>query len=244
MLVTSGTYRQSAKVNDELLRKDLYNRLLARGPRFRLPAEMIRDHALTVSGLLNGKIGGQSVFPYQPPKLWEEVAFGGNFSSQTYVQSKGADLYRRGMYIYAKRSMPHPSLVTLDAPTREVCTIQRPTTNTPLQALLLMNDPIYVEAARVMAARVMKEGGTTPPERMRFAFRLCVAREPAEREIAVLSRSYEKHLATYAQDKDAATKLVSVGESEKAKDLDVSEHAAWTAVMNTLLNLDETVTRG
>jgi mono/diheme cytochrome c family protein len=242
-IVTSATYRQSARVNEELLRKDLYNRLLARGPRFRLPAEMIRDHALSVSGLLNGKIGGTSVFPYQPPKLWEEVAFGGNFSSQTYVQSTGADLYRRGMYIYAKRSMPHPSLVTFDAPNREWCTVQRPITNTPLQALLLMNDPIYVEAARVMAARVMKEGGSGAAERLRYAFKLCVAREPSEREMVVLSRSLERHLETYRKDKEAAGKLVSVGESEKAKDLDVAEHAAWTALMNTLLNLDETITR-
>jgi hypothetical protein len=137
MIVMSATYRQSGRVSAELLHHDPYNRLLARGPRFRLYAEMIRDNALAVSGLLNRKLGGPSISPYEPPKLWDEIAFGGGFSAQTYVQSHGEDLYRRGLYIYAKRSMPHPSLITFDAPTREVCTVQRPVTNTPLQALLL-----------------------------------------------------------------------------------------------------------
>ena len=160
-----------------------------------------------------------------------------------FFQSADEDLYRRGMYIYAKRSMPHPSLVTFDGPNREWCTVQRPITNTPLQAMLLMNDPIYVEAARVMAHRVMKEGGSGAEERLRYAFKLCVARGPSEREMRVLSSSLEKHLETYRKDKEAAEKLVSVGESEKAKDVDIAEHAAWTALMNTLLNLDETLTK-
>jgi hypothetical protein len=243
MIVMSATYRQSGKVTPELLHHDPYNRLLAHGPRFRLYAEMIRDNALAVSGLLNRKMGGQSIFPYQPPKLWDEIAFGGGFSAQTYVQSKGDDLYRRGLYIYAKRSMPHPSLITFDAPNREICTVQRPVTNTPLQALLLLNDPIYVEAARVMAQRILRDGGGDDRAKLVYAFRLCTARGPNEREISILEKSLSRHREKYKADKDAATKLVSVGESQRPKDLDVSEHAAWTAVCNVMLNMDETISK-
>jgi hypothetical protein len=243
LIVMSATYRQSAKVNPELLHKDPYNRLLARGPRFRLYAEMIRDNALSVSGLLNRKLGGPSISPYESPKLWEEIAFGGDFSAQKYVQSHGDDLYRRGLYIYAKRSMPHPSLITFDAPNREVCTVQRPVTNTPLQALLLLNDPIYVEAARVMAQRVMKEGGADARGRLGFAFKLCTARGPSERELQILEKSFGRHLEKYKADKAAAEKLVAVGEAARPKELDVSELAAWTAVCNVLLNMDETISK-
>jgi hypothetical protein len=244
LIVTSAAYRQSARVTPELHQRDPENRLLARGPRFRLSAEMIRDNALSVAGLLDGRLGGRSVFPYQPPGLWEEVAFGGGFSMQTYVQSHGPDLYRRGLYIYAKRSMPNPSLVTFDAPNREVCTVQRPVTNTPLQALLLLNDTVYVEAARVMAERVMREGGADAKARIAYGFRLCTAREPTEKETAVLLRVYERAMAKYKADGAAAEKLLATGEAPRAKDLDVAEHAAWTALCNVLLNLDETVTRG
>ena len=174
-IVTSATYRQSAKVEPALLEHDPYNRLLARGPRFRLDAEMIRDNALAVSGLLNDTIGGPSVSPYQPAGLWDELG-----SGDRYVQSKGRDLYRRGMYVYWKRSIPYPPLVTFDAPNREVCTDSRARTNTPLQALVLLNDPAYVEAARVLAQRIMKEGGADVPARMAFAFRLCTARPPSD----------------------------------------------------------------
>src|SRR5580704_8938030 len=148
LLVMSATYRQSAVATPQLLERDRYNRLLARGPRFRLDAETIRDSALAVSGLLNRKIGGESVRPYQPPGLWEAIGFfdNGNFSSQKYVQSQGADRFRRGIYVYWKRSLPYPPFVTFDAPDRTVCTVQRPRTTTPLQALVLMNDPAYLEA--------------------------------------------------------------------------------------------------
>jgi mono/diheme cytochrome c family protein len=244
MLVMSAAYRQSSRVTPELEQKDPENRLLARGPRFRLPAEMIRDNALAVSGLINRQLGGPSVRPYQPPGLWEQIAFGGGFSAQTYEQSHGPDLYRRSLYTFAKRSLPHPSLVTFDAPNREVCTDRRPRTNTPLQALELLNDPIYVESARVLGQRVMKEGGADVASRLKYAFKLTTARFPSDQELAVLRRIYDKQLAKYQKDHDAAMKLVNVGESKRSAELDVSELAAWTAVGNVLLNLDEVITKG
>ena len=188
LIVMSSTYRQSAVITPQLLERDPYNRLLARGPRFRMDAEMIRDSALAVSGLLNRKMGGESVRPYQPAGLWEAMAFGGEFSSQTYVQSHGQDLYRRGLYVYWKRSLPYPSLLTFDAPNREVCTAQRPRTTTPLQALVLMNDPAFLEAARALAQRVMKEGGDDLEKRLVYAFRLTLARQPKKEEIQILQR--------------------------------------------------------
>ena len=170
LIVTSATYRQSSKVTPALLEKDPENRLLARGPRLRLPAEMIRDTALAASGLLNDEIGGPSVLPYQPKGLWEEMAFGDGFSAQAYEQSHGPDLYRRGMYTFWKRTVPPASLATFDAPDREKCTARRALTNTPLQALALMNDPTYVEASRALAQRALLEGGTDDeePHRLRL----------------------------------------------------------------------------
>ncbi len=244
LIVTSATYRQSAVVTPSLLERDPYNRLLARGPRFRMDAEMIRDSALAVSGLLNRKLGGESVRPYQPPGLWEAMAFGGEFSSQTYVQSHGPDLYRRGIYIYWKRSVPYPSLITFDAPSREVCTAQRPRTTTPLQALVLMNDPAFVEAARGLAERVLKEGGHDIQQRLVFAFRLVLARAPSKQELQILQRVYQQELENFRKDKKAAADLVSIGESARPAGVDVSELAAWTALGNLLLNLDETITKG
>jgi hypothetical protein len=244
MIVMSATYRQSSKVTPQLQEADPYNRLLGRGPRFRLSAETIRDNALAVSGLLNRQVGGPSVYPYQPAGLWEEIAFGGEFSSQKYVQSHGADLYRRGLYTYWKRSLPYPSMAVFDAPNREVCTAQRPLTNTPLQALVLMNDPAYVEAARVLAQRTLAEGGPGTVQRLVFAFRLCAAREPQPRELSVLLQIYNKQLERYQKDPAAALKLVSIGESPRPADIDVGELAAWTAVGNILLNLDEVITKG
>ena len=205
---------------------------------------MIRDSALAVSGLLDHRIGGESVRPYQPPGLWEAMAFGGEFSSQTYVQSHGPDLYRRGIYVYWKRSLPYPSLITFDAPNREVCTVQRPRTTTPLQALVLMNDPAFVEAARGLAQRVLQEGGSTLDQKLNYAFRLALARQPTREELGDLRNIYEQQLANFSRDKKAATDLLSVGESSAPKDVDPSELAAWTAIGNILLNLDETITKG
>jgi len=244
LIVMSATYRQSAHVDPEALKHDPYNRLLARGPRFRLDAEMIRDNALAVSGLLDGRLGGPSVSPYQPAGLWEEVGFGPAFSAQSYVQSHGIDLYRRGIYTYWKRALPYPALVTFDAPNREVCTDSRARTNTPLQALVLLNDPSYVEAARVLAQRILAEGGPTTAERIAFAFKLCTARAPKPEEASVLSQVFDAQLAAFKQNPAAATKLISVGESVRPAGIDPSELAAWTALGNVLLNLDETITKG
>jgi len=245
LIVMSAVYRQSSHIDAAKLERDPRNRLIARGPRFRLNAEMIRDNALAVSGLLDDRIGGPSVAPYQPPGLWEQVGFGnGEFSSQSYTQSHGQDLYRRGIYVYVKRAMPYPPLVTFDAPNREVCTDNRARTNTPLQALVLLNDPGFVEAARVLGQRVMREGGSSPAERIAYAFKLCTARAPQPAESKLLAQIYESQLARYRQDVEAAKKLTTVGESPVPGDLDVSELAAWTAIGNVLLNLDETITKG
>jgi hypothetical protein len=246
LVVTSATYRQSSKVTPALVAKDPENRLLARAPRLRLQAEFIRDQALAISGLLNGTIGGASVSPYQPPGLWEELASrldGKNWTAQTYVQSHGKDLYRRTMYTFWKRTSPPPTLTTFDAPDRETCTVRRPRTNTPLQALVLMNDPTYVEASRKLAERLMTEA-VTSDERLALAFRLTTARRPTTTETAVLRSIYQEQLAVYRKDSQAALKLLNVGESRRKEALDVAELAAWTTVASVILNLDETVTRG
>jgi hypothetical protein len=247
LIVTSATYRQSSAVTKELHAKDPENRLLARGPRFRLQAEFLRDQALAISGLLNGEVGGKSVSPYQPPGLWEELmsrSDGANWTAQTYTQSHGKDLYRRTMYTFWKRTCPPPSLATLDAPDRETCVVRRSRTNTPLQALVLMNDPTYVEAARKLAERIMKEGGASIEERIGFAFKLATARLPREKEIAVLKRVFESQRERFTKDKPAAMKLLKVGESPWDEKLDAVELAAWAMVANAIMNLDEVLTRG
>lgn len=247
LLVTSATYRQASAVTAEVLAKDPENRLLARGPRVRLQAEFIRDQALAISGLLDGRIGGTSVSPYQPAGLWEELmsrADGANFTAQTYVQSHGNDLYRRTMYTFWKRSSPPPSLITFDAPDRETCTVRRARTNTPLQALVLLNDPTYVEASRKLAERMMTEGGATPEARITFAFRLATARPPKPDELRVLKTVLDGELAVYRKNQAAAIKLLAVGESPRNAKLDPAELAAWSTVAGVILNLDETVTKG
>jgi hypothetical protein len=243
LIVTSATYRQSSRVTPLLLEKDPENRLLARGPRFRIPAEMVRDNALAVSGLLNGKIGGPSVFPYQPPGIWEELAFGDGFSAQEYVQSHGEDLYRRSMYTFWKRTAPPASLATFDAPDREKCVARRALTNTPLQALVLMNDPTYVEAARALAQRTLREGGKDANSRIVYAFRLATSRKPTKPELGLLRSLLDKQILHYRSEKDAADELVRVGESKSDEKIDDRELAAWTVVMSAILNLDETITK-
>jgi len=243
LIVTSAVYRQSSKVTPELFEKDPENRLLARGPRFRLPAEMIRDNALFVSGLINDKVGGPSVLPYQPKGLWEEMAFGGDFSAQTYEQSHGADLYRRSMYTFWKRTVPYPGLNTFDAPDREKCSARRTVTNTPLQALLLMNDPTYLEAARALAQRDLSEAPANEQERVRYAFRLVTDREPSAKEAEILDKLYQKERAHYQANKDAAAKLLVIGESKPDARFEPAELAAWTMVTSTILNMDEAVTK-
>lgn len=242
-IVTSATYRMASQGTPELLERDPENRLLARGPRVRLPAEMIRDSALAASGLLHGPIGGPSVFPYQPDGVWEDMAFGDVYSMQRYEQSHGKDLYRRTMYTFWKRTAPPPSLVTFDAPDREKCTARRTNTNTPLQALVLMNDTTYVEAARALAQRVLREAATDPGSRIRHAFRLVTAREPNPREMQVLRDLAETQVARYRRDATAAKQLLRVGESAFDPKLDPRELAGWTTVASVILNLDEAITK-
>jgi mono/diheme cytochrome c family protein len=243
LIVTSASYRQASNVTAALFERDPENRLLARGPRARLPAEMIRDTALAASGLLNREIGGPSVLPYQPKGLWEEMAFGEGFSAQTYEQSHGKDLYRRGLYTFWKRTVPPASLATFDAPDREKCTARRALTNTPLQALALLNDPTYVEASRALAQRALREGGRDQKTRLAFAFRLATARKPDSSEIGVLRGLLERQLTAFRRNLPAAIKLLNVGESPRDKTLDAAELAAWTTVASAILNLDETVTK-
>jgi hypothetical protein len=242
LIVTSATYRQASQVSPELLERDPENRLLAHGPRFRLPAEMIRDNALAASGLLNRDIGGPSVFPYQPPGLWEELSRGETFTAQEYHESTGRDLYRRSMYTFWKRTVPPASLTTFDAPDREKCTSRRLITNTPLQALVLLNDPTYVEASRVMAQRAILEAGADPQARIRFLFRQAASRKPGPQEMRVLLDLAQRRLEHYQKQPELAAKLIAVGASKPAN-LEAAELAAWTMVASTILNLDETITK-
>jgi len=209
----------------------------------RLPAETIRDNALAVSGLLNADIGGPSVFPYQPKGLWDELAFGDGFSAQSFTPSTGRDLYRRSMYTFWKRTVPPPQLVTFDAPDREKCTARRAVTNTPLQALVLMNDPTYIEAARLLAQRTMTEGGKDIQSHINFAFRLATSRLPSARERQILQILFNQQLIRYRGDKKAASDLLAVGESKCDASLNPSELAAWTIVSSAIMNLDETITK-
>jgi hypothetical protein len=244
LIVTSAAYRQSSRVTPQFLARDPENRLLARGPRFRLPAETIRDQALAISGLLVPKIGGPSVKPYQPAGLWEEISFGAGFSAQTYQQDHGEALYRRSMYTFWKRTCPPPALQTFDAPEREFCMVRRSVTNTPLQALVLMNDPTYVEASRKLAERILTEAPASPYDRVKYAFRLALARPPTAAEIKVLLGVLNQQKVAFRESREAALKLLSVGESPRNEKLDVRELAAWTTVANVILNLDETITKG
>ena len=246
LIVTSATYKQSSVVSPALVAKDPENRLLARGPRVRLQAEFLRDQALALSGLINPEIGGKSVSPYQPAGLWEELmarADGKNWSAQSYEQSHGKDLYRRTMYTFWKRTSPPPSLATFDAPDRETCTVRRSRTNTPLQALVLLNDPTYVEASRKMAERILNEGGATTEARLAWAFKLATSRDPKASETAVLQSIVDSEKTHYQADKAAADKLLKVGESARDPKLDDAELAAWTTVASVILNLDEVLNK-
>ncbi len=236
LIVTSASYRQSAAVTPEKLERDPYNRLFTRGPRLRLDAEFIRDNALAVSGLLNDKVGGPSVKPYQPPGIWDGT-------DAKYEQDKGDALYRRGLYVFWRRSAHYPSFATFDAPSREVCTVRRQRTQTPLQSLVLMNDPSFVEAARGLAERVLREEPGNAEHRLVRAFRHTLGRPPQPDEIAVLEKTYGEQLANFQRDHDAAKALLEVGESPLPEHADRAELAAMTAVANVLLNLNETITK-
>ncbi|MEO5739781.1 MAG: DUF1553 domain-containing protein, partial [Vicinamibacterales bacterium] len=237
LIVMSATYRQSSKATPELLQKDPENRLLARAPRLRLSAGVIRDQALAVSGLLVEQLGGPSVKPYQPAGLWKEL------SGQEYVQDKGDQLYRRSLYTFWKRSSPPPSLMNFDAAGREACVVRETRTNTPLQALDLMNDVTYLEASRKLAERVMKERRTSADDRIALVFRLSTARPPTPRETALLRAALSSYLDDYKANPDAARTYLSQGESPRDEELDVSELAAYSTLASLVLNLDETITR-
>ena len=243
MIVTSATYRQSSKTTPAMVERDPENRLLSHMSRFRMPAEIVRDNALAVSGLLNRKVGGQSTYPYQPAGIWEEISRGEIFSAQVYKESAGEDLYRRGMYWFWKRTAPPTSLSTFDAPDREKCVARRSVTNTPLQALVLLNDPAYVEAARVLAQNILNEAGSDTARRLTLGFRKVTGRVPEARELKVLMDLAGKQMARYARDAKGALALVAIGASPVDKTLPVAELAAWTNVATVLLNMDEAITK-
>ncbi len=238
-IVLSRTFRQSAAASREMLACDTENRLLARGPRTRLEAEFVRDNALAISGLLNPALGGKPVYPYQPPGIWSINEMGGGGWTQQHDDGQ----YRRALYIYHRRSTPYPSLLTFDAPNREVCTAGRARTSTPLQSLVLMNDPVYVEAARAFAARVIKEGGSDDASRLNHAWRLALARTLGTAERGVLERALSVQRAHFAADKTAADALLKVGDFKNPDGIERNELAAWTAVANIILNLNETISR-
>jgi mono/diheme cytochrome c family protein len=240
LLVTSATYRQSAKVTPERLAKDPRNRLLSRGPRFRLEAELVRDQALALSGLLSRKMYGPSVYPPQPPGLWQ-AAFNGQ---RTWATSRGEDRYRRGLYTFWRRTVPYPSMAAFDAPSRETCAVRRMRTNTPLQAFVTLNDPVYVEAAQALARRIVKEGGATAEGRARFGLRLCLCRPPLSGQVRQVVELYQSERAHYRKDAKAARALAAEPLGSVPAGMDAGELAAWTVVANVLLNQDGVLTKG
>jgi len=238
LIVMSATYRQSSRMTDELRQRDAANELLARGPRFRLPAETIRDQALAVSGLLHEKLGGPSVKPYQPAGLWNEIA-----SDKHYKRSTGPDLYRRSLYTYWKRTVAPPTMSTFDAANRETCVVRQTRTNTPLQALALMNDVTYLEAARALAQRMLLEGGNDVKERVAWGFRQVTCRAPTDRELQILTRRVQRSAKRFQADPKAAAALLDVGEFRPDPTIDRPTLAAYTVAASLILNLDETVTK-
>ena len=237
VIVTSATYRQLSKVTPLLVEKDPDNRLLARGPRFRLPAQIVRDQVLAIAGLLVEQVGGPSVKPYQPPGLWKEL------TGQDYRRDDGENLYRRSLYTFWKRTAAPPAMVTFDSAIRDTCNVRQTRTNTPLQALNLMNDVTYVEASRLLAERMITEGGATSEERISFGYRLAMAREPAAEETQVLVDGLHHHLDRYQTHRTAALQLVSEGEYPRNQALEIAELASYTTLASLILNLDETITK-
>jgi hypothetical protein len=241
LLVTSRTYRQSSDVSPALLEIDPANKLLARAPRLRLDAEVLRDQALALGGLLQPKMGGPPVRPYQPSNIWEPVAFGGS-NTKVYVQDHGDALYRRSLYSFWKRTAPAPAMSTFDAPSRENFCVARGRSNTPLQALALMNDVQQFEAARAFAERLLVRT-SSESGRLTHAFQCATARPPTAQEAALLADTLARHRAHFAQHAEEASRVITNGESKPSAVLPPVEFAAWTMVANLLLNLDETITR-
>jgi hypothetical protein len=237
LIVMSSTYQQSAKTTPENYQADPENRLLARGPRFRLSAEILRDQALALSGLLVPEIGGPSVRPYMPEGVWDETSRYGDLRG--YKADQGTGLYRRSLYTIWKRTAAPPSMMLFDAPSREICTVKRSRTNTPLQALALLNEVTWVEAARSLAQQTLLHGGTTDAERLVFAFRTATARRPTARELQVLQEGLAADLQRFQADPAAAKQLITHGMSQPSTQLPPEHLAAWTLTAATLLNLDE-----
>ncbi|MBI1842400.1 MAG: PSD1 domain-containing protein [Verrucomicrobia bacterium] len=240
LILTSATYCQSSKASPELRAKDPDNRLLARGPRFRVDAESVRDEELYISGLLVEKVGGKSVKPYEPSGLWEAVSFN---NSQKYVPDEGEGQYRRSLYTHWKRQSPPPNMLLFDAPTREFCVVKRPRTNTPLQALALLNDPQFVECSRAFADRILREGGPATQSRLTYAFRRATARKPAPDELKLLEQVLSDARAGYAKSPESAKQFLKIGAYVATSGATPSELAAWAHVASLLLNLDETLTK-
>ena len=245
LIVMSATYRQDASVDTIRLEKDFDNRLLSRGPRFRMDAEMIRDHALAVSGLLNPKIGGPSVYPVQVPNLWKEIGFlRPEIGMDEWPVSEGPDLYRRAVYTFWRRVCTYPTLAAFDAPSREVCVSRRPRTDTPLQALAGLNEPTLLEAARVFAQRVLTEGGRNRGDQIDFAFRTCIGRPPNQTEKRRLLAFLDEQMRGFQRDGKSAEQLLNAGSAPRFPKLDSRKLAAWMMLANVLFNLDETLTKG
>ena len=242
LLLLTEAFRRSAKLTPELRGKDPENRLLGRGPRLRLDAEQLRDNALFVSGLMNHEIGGRGVRPYQPANIWEPIGYGDS-NTRYYLQDHGAALYRRSLYTFIKRTAPHPFLTNFDAPNREQVCAVRDRTNTPLQALQLMNDVQHFEAARALAERTIAEGGATNKDRVGFLYRTVLSRNADDTELRLVSAALEKQRAIFKADPVAAKKVVHTGESKPKGAAPDDEVAAWTMIANLVLNLDETICR-
>lgn len=240
-ILMSATYRQQSVITKEMQEKDPANILLARSSRYKMPAEMIRDNALAISGLLSSKIGGPSVYPYQPPGLWE--ALSDKAWRYVYKESEGEDLFRRSIYTIVKRSSPPPFMLIFDAPDRNFCTVKRAVSNSPLQALALMNDPTFIEASKFIAGRMMTEGGGTISDRLIYGFRLVTGRKPGEKEKALLEKMYDEELAMYKQSPQKAKKILSIGSAKMQAKGGIDETAAYVDVVMALLNTDEFITR-
>jgi hypothetical protein len=243
-LVMSATYRQSSRVTPASLAKDPANRLLARGPRFRLDAEMMRDQAFLAAGLLVETVGGPSVKPPQPAGLWEAVAYTDSDTAHFTADKESEKVHRRSLYTFWKRTSPPPQMTTFDAPSREACLVRRERTNTPLQALVVLNEPQFVEAARALAERALRKGGSTTEDRLTYMFRLVLARYPDAKDLGELGAAFRDLIAHYTKRPEAAKQLIAIAQAPVDSTINASELAAWTMMGNVILNLDEAITKG
>jgi mono/diheme cytochrome c family protein len=239
LIATSAAYRQSSQVSSTALQRDPFNRLISRGPRFRMEAEMVRDNALAVSGLLSAKLGGPSVFPYQPDGIWNSP-----YSGDKWVMSKDGDQYRRGLYTFWRRTAPYAAFMAFDAPSREVACERRPRSNTPVQALVTLNDPAYLASAAALAKRIVTEGGATEKKQLAFAFKAVLARQPSSKEASALLELFRDSLKKYLANPAAAKAMARIEGPKDGETVDQAELAAWTVISNVLLNLDEALTKG